>query len=119
MTVLTTIRRQLAGFAANVRDLFFTASVDDLLPPSVVSTLVFIRDSVPRAFGFTDTPTEHITGIVVFSVALILGSFTTLTVVAVVFALVALPMAALRLWPAVDERWPFRPRDWPFWEVQT
>lgn len=113
---LSWLREQAVGTAANVRRLLSSLSIDDLLPPSVVSTLVFVRDSVPRAFGF-GTPEEHITGIVVFSAFLVIASFTLLTFVAVAFFLLAMPIALLRLIPAINKRWPLSAEMWPFWSV--
>lgn len=114
-----TLRSQLRGTVDNVRRLVSGTTLRDLLPPSIVSTLLFIRDSIPRALGFTDGPQAHLTGIIVFSVFLIIASLSLLTWVALLFAIVALPVAGLRLIPAVDDLWPLARADWPLWSVQT
>jgi len=112
------LRDQAVGTLANVRSLLSSATLDSLVPPSVYTTLVWARDTIPRAFGFSSR-TGHITGIIGFTAVLIIGSFTILTAVAVLFFVAAIPIATLRLIPAVNDRWPFAPEDWPLWEVRT
>ncbi len=109
---------QAQGTVDNVTDLYADIEAADLIPPSILSTLVFVRDSLPKALGFTDEAAQHIANVVVFSVVLVVASLTTLTVVAVVFFAIAMPVAVARLVPAVNDLWPVRSGDWPFWEVQ-
>lgn len=113
-----TIRSQVIGTLTNIRSLVSGASLRDLLPPSIVSTILFFRDSLPRALGFTEGARGHITGVVVFTVFLIVASATLLTYVAIVFFIVAMPPAVARLIPAVNDRWPLSVSSWPFWQVR-
>jgi hypothetical protein len=115
--------RQMWGFLANIGALITGTGLRDVLPPWVadwiLGTITFLVDSVPKAFGFTDTPQEHLLGIVVVSVALVLFSFTTLTIVAVVFAVIATPIALLRFFPAVEQRWPLSSTSWSPWSGRS
>lgn len=118
MAPLSWAGRQVRGWARNVYQLFTRLDPRQLLPAAWVSTLVFLRDSLPRALGFTRSNRSHITGVVVFSIFLVVASFTILTYVAVLFFLLAMPIALLRLWPAVNQRWPLSASSWPLWTVK-
>jgi hypothetical protein len=79
---------------------------------------VFFQNSLPRSLGFTATARGHITGIIVFSLFMVIASATLLTYVAVLFFILAMPVAVLRLIPAVNAAWPLSPAAWPFWWVR-
>lgn len=110
--------RQLRGWLANLWAAITGARLSDVLPPSWLSTLAFIRDSLPRSLGFTNSLTSQLTGVIVFAVVLVVASFTLLTYVAIVYALVFGTVALLRAIPAVNRRWPWTAGDWPLWEVR-
>ncbi len=112
------IGEQLRGTAANTRDLVTGVSLGNLLPPSILSTLAFIRDAVPRSVGFADTAARQATGVVVVAITMVVASLTVLTWLAVAFAVLFGPLALLRLIPAVDDRWPLSASTWPLWEVR-
>lgn len=108
---------QLRGTASNVRDFASFTSLQELVPPAVYSTLVWMRDTLPRGLGFSERR-RHITGVVGLAVVMIVASFTILTAVAIIFFVIAMPIAILRFIPAVNKRWPLAAADWPLWEVQ-
>jgi hypothetical protein len=109
--------RQLRGAWANAYEVATTATLNDLLPPSIISTIAFFRDAIPRSLGYADSTMRHVTGIVVVSLTMILGSLTIATPVAIIFAAVSGTAALLRLLPAVEDRWPVTEDDWPLWTV--
>ena len=111
------VLKQLTGTLRNIRGLVSGATLQGILPPSVYSILVWIRDTVPRSLGF-GSRTQHITGVVALTLVMIIASLTILTAVAIAFFLVAMPIALLRLIPAVEQRWPLSASAWPFWEVR-
>jgi hypothetical protein len=117
MTAISWIRTQVGGWANNVKETITGTGLSDILPPSWVSVLKFFLDSFPQALGFTDEPKEHIQGVIVFSTVLVVASFTTLTVVAAIFAAIFGPLALLRLWPAVEKRWPLSSDSWFLWSI--
>ena len=121
-TVILWPFQQVYGWLQNVWLVLMTVNFRDLFPgwivDQIVSTLVFIRDSLPRSLGFTSSLPRHITGVAVFTVAMIVASATALTYVAIPYALVFGSVALLRLWPAVNSRWPVDESSWPFWNVK-
>jgi len=117
MGALSWAGRQVRGWGANVRALFTRLDPRQLLPGAWVSTLLFLRDSLPRSLGFTNSARGHITGVVVFTIFLVVASFTILTYVAVAFFILAMPIALLRLWPFIDRHWPLDATKWPLWTV--
>jgi hypothetical protein len=108
------VRETLGNAAATVGDIELT----DLLPPSIASLLIWMRDTIPRGLGFASR-TGHITGTVSLAAVMVIASATLLTVVAVVYLAIALPIALLRLVPPVERRWPWGTADWPFWTVKS
>lgn len=110
--------RQLWAATQNLASTLRGVRLRDLLPPSILSTLMFVRDSLPRSMGFTSSRTSHLTGVVVFSIALVVFSFTLLTYVAIVWVLVFGGLGVLRLFPAVEARWPLTASSWPLWSVK-
>lgn len=108
---------QIEGWIGAVVGVVRGVSLRDLLPAPAIRTLKFIFDSVPKGLGFTDGPGAHIVNVGVLTVAMIVASLGTLTIVGVIFFVVMLPIALLRLWPAVESRWPLSRSDWPFWNV--
>lgn len=108
---------QLRGTVQNILEFLSFASLEELVPPAVYSSLVWIRDTIPRGLGFSDRR-GHITGIVGLTVVMIVASLTILTAVAIVYFVIAMAIAVTRFIPAVDDRWPFSASAWPFWEVQ-
>jgi hypothetical protein len=98
---------QLRGFVGNVRESLGMASWEGFLPPSIVSTLKFLGEAVPDAFGF-DTPYAQIRGSVVLGILAVLSSVLTLgaTLVFVgVFAVTGF-VGIVRHIPIVEEVWP-------------
>lgn len=110
--------RQIRGWFGNVWLVLTTVSLRDLLPDWIISWLIFTRDSLPRSLGFTSSLPGHLTGVVVFTAALVISSAGFLTYVAIPYALFFGTIALLRLWPAVNQRWPFDESSWPLWEVR-
>lgn len=110
------VLKQIAGTLRNIRGLVSGATLQGILPPSIYSTLVWVANTLPRSLGF-GSRTQHITGVVAFTLVLIIASLTILTAVAIAFFLVAMPIALLRLVPAVEKRWPLSGAAWPLWEV--
>lgn len=110
------LRDQVSGTARNL----LSTDVDliDVLPPSIVGTLLWMRDTIPRGLGFSSR-TSHITGVFALAVVMIIASGTFLTVLAIAFVVVMLPIALLRYIPAVEQRWPVTAADWPFWTVKS
>lgn len=111
--------RQVGGAFRNLFGSITTAGLSDLLPPSVVSLIVFVADAGPRSVGFADDPWSQLSAVVVVTVAMVLASFGILTWAAVGFALFFGPPALLRFFPAVDDRWPLSASAWPFWRVNS
>ncbi|MFC7216469.1 hypothetical protein ACFQO4_20635 [Saliphagus sp. GCM10025334] len=109
---------QMKGWLANIWLVVSTVSIADLFPPWVVSTLIFIRDSLPRSLGFTSSLPRHITGVAVFTAAMVISSLGILTYVAIPYALFFGALALFRLWPAVNDRWPVDESSWPLWTVR-
>lgn len=107
---------QVKGWLANVLALFSPSTLEASMPPSVWSTLVFVRDSVPRGLGFTNRR-DHIAGVIALTIVMVVSSLGTLTYVAIVYFFLFMPVALLRLWPVVDKYWPFSEKSWPFWSV--
>lgn len=110
--------RQVYGWFGNVWLVLSTVSIRDLLPSWLISTLIFVRDSLPRSLGFTSSLPRHITGVFVFTVAMVVSSLGILTYVAIPYALFFGTLALFRLWPAVNQRWPVDESSWPFWTVR-
>jgi len=110
------VLNQIRGTIANSGQTIASISLLDLLPPSIVSTLLWIRDTVPRGLGFADR-TGHITGVVALTIVLIISSFGLLTVFAIGFFGVAFPLALLRVVPFVNDNWPLSESAWPLWSV--
>lgn len=115
---MTWIGDQIRGTAGNVRSLFSAATLQGLLPPYIYETLVWIRDTLPRSLGFTGSRIKQLTGVVAFSIVMVLASATLLTWVAVVYLIVFGSLGLLRLIPAVHRRWPVSASSWPFWTVK-
>lgn len=109
--------RQLRGWGANLWDVVTTTRLGDVLPPSIVGLILFIRDSVPRSLGFTDSLMRHVTGVVVLVVFMVLASLGVLTIVALFYGVIFGSLALLRLFPAVNSRWPLSESDWPLWDT--
>lgn len=110
--------RQTYGWFANLWKVLRTVELRDLFPQWIITQLIFIRDSLPRSLGFTSSIARQLTGVVVFTVTMIVASATLLTYVAVVYALIFGWLALFRLWPAVNQRWPVNESSWPFWQVR-
>lgn len=109
---------QIKGTLGNVRSGLADIELVDVLPPSVVSTLIWARDTIPRGLGFADR-TGHVTGVIALTIVMIVASATLLTVVAVGYFIVAMPIALLRYIPSIEQRWPWTTTDWPFWSVKS
>jgi hypothetical protein len=110
--------KQITGWFGNLRDLYGNLTLRDLLPPSFISLLVFVRDSVPLGLGFTDSNAQFFAGVVRLTVVMVVASLGFLTFVAVVYFPLAMIFVGLRFFPAVDSWWPWSKSDWPLWEVQ-
>lgn len=115
---MTWIGNQIRGTASNVRSLFSSATLKGLLPPSWYSTLIWIRDTLPRSLGFTGSRIKQLTGVVAFSIVLVIASASLLTYVAIVYLIIFGSIGLLRLIPAVHRRWPFSASSWPLWTVR-
>ncbi len=112
------LRSQVTGTLANLRVTATTVTLGDLLPPSIVSTLVWARDTIPRGLGFAPR-TGHLTGVIALTAVMIIASATLLTAVALAFFAIAFPIALLRFIPAVNRRWPLETGNWPLWDVRS
>lgn len=110
-------RDQVEGFLGSVTSVVRNTSISDLLPPSVVSTIRWVANTLPMSLGFTDGPRKHIIGVAVVSAGMVLVSLGTLTPIGIVYFVLLMPISLLRLWPAVNDRWPLGPEDWPFWNL--
>ena len=109
---------QLRGTLANAWATVTGASLADVLPPSIYSTIIWTRDTVPRGLGWADRR-AHITGVIALTAVMIIASLSLLTTVAIAYFVVAFPIALLRLVPAVEQRWPWTASDWPLWTVRS
>lgn len=94
--------RQLGATLGNWWDLFVETEARDVIPPTVLSTLAWLRDRLPYAFGLTGSPAEQVRASVVLGVATILGIVTSL--LALIF-LVTGTVGLFRLIPVVDRGW--------------
>lgn len=97
---------QLKGFAMNVWLFIVGLKPDSVLPPSIVSTLRWLRDQVPRAFGL-GTRNEQITSSIVLTVVTFLTGFVTGGLAWLIIAVwvVTFLLGTLRLWPFIDDWW--------------
>lgn len=108
---------QITGYFRNLWGLVAGFELGELFPPFVVGLLIWTRDTLPRALGFSARD-DHITGVIAFTLVLVISSLGILTTVAIYFFIVFWPIALLRLVPAVEARWPFDAASWPLWTVQ-
>lgn len=108
----------IRGTARNIASTMKDIELGDLLPPSIVSLIIWGRDTIPRGLGFSNR-TGHLTGVVALTIVMIIASATLLTYVAAVYFAVAFPIALLRVFPPVERRWPLSASDWPFWTVKS
>lgn len=109
--------RQARGTLANLGAFIGEIEAGDLLPPSILSTLLWIRDTFPRSLGFSERA-RMFTASIAFGAVLVISSLGVLTPVGIAWAVWFGGLAGLRLVPAVEERWPWDKSSWPFWEVQ-
>lgn len=109
--------KQITGTLRNAWGLISNPDLGQLLPPFIVGLLIWMRDTIPRGLGFAER-SAHITGVFALAIVMVVSSVGLLTYVAVVYLFIALPIALLRLVPAVERRWPFSAADWPLWTVR-
>lgn len=98
---------QIRGFAENLWASITGATWEGFLPPSIVSTIKFLAQSVPDAFGFGSRQ-DQLRGSVVLIFVSLLSSVLTLgaTLVFVGVFGFTLFVGVLRHIPAVDANWP-------------
>lgn len=100
--------QQLWGWADNLwRWLSDRLSLQDVLLPSIYSSLVWLGDQLPRAFGY-GSPGEQISGSFVLGVATFLTGIVTGGAAWVLIGLWAVTalIGVVRFVPAVESRWP-------------
>lgn len=103
---------QVYGLLCNWLAFFTSFDFADALPEAWRSTFVFIINSGPRSLGFTSEPGDQLVNVVIFTVAMVVASATTLTAVAILYAFIFLPIALLRFWPVVNDNWPVDESSW-------
>jgi hypothetical protein len=98
---------QLRGFVSNLWASAMRAKWEGFLPPSIVSTIKFVGNMVPDAFGF-GTPFEQLQASVVLGTVAVLSSIITLgaTLALVVVFGATFAVGIIRHIPAVEGRWP-------------
>jgi hypothetical protein len=109
--------RQARGTLSNLGGFIGDIEAGDLLPPSVVSTLIWVRDTFPRSLGFSERA-RMFTASIAFGLVLVISSLGVLTPVGIAWAVFFGGLAALRLVPVVEDYWPWDASSWPFWEVR-
>lgn len=109
--------RQLRGAIGNLGGFIRGIDAADLIPPSIYSTLLWIRDTFPRSLGFASRA-RMFTASIAFGFVLIISSLGVLTPLGIAWMAFFAPLAALRLIPVVEAHWPVSASDWPLWEVQ-
>jgi hypothetical protein len=108
--------RQVYGLLLNWFDFFTSFDFADALPEAWRSTIVFLANSFPRSLGFTSDPGDQLVNVVIFTILMIVASATTLTAVAIIYALIFLPLALLRFWPVINDNWPVDENSW-IWSI--
>ncbi|WP_306055430.1 hypothetical protein [Natronococcus wangiae] len=108
---------EIRGTGGNVKETTRDFKLTHLIPPSILSILVWGRDTIPRGLGFADR-TGHLTGVFGLTVVMIIASGTFLTAAAVIYFMIAIWFPLLRLIPTVDDWWPVDESSWPLWEVK-
>lgn len=103
---------QTAGWLKNAASVVSDYEAEDFLPEAAADVWDWLRDQVPRAFGF-GTPGEQMSASVVLAIASIFTSVFTggFTIAAVFLFAVTFLGGALRLWPFIDDLWPFGPSE--------
>lgn len=99
------ISKQIKGFGRNFVGLF-TTSPGTWLPPSVWSTVVWLKKAIGWAFG-SSTPIKQITAATSLAIFAILASWITLgttLVIALILAIFAV-LGVLRLVPVFNRVW--------------
>ena len=100
--------RQLVGGWRNFWALLGSLTLDELLPPSIVSTMQFYISAIPAAMGLRGASRERMVSAIV-SLTIIVFLSTVLTLGLTIGFLVLLGflfvLALLRLFPAFNQSW--------------
>lgn len=107
--VLSTVWRNIRGFAINAYGYVTGFAVDDVLPPSVIGTVNWLLGLFPRALGLRETtPREQINANLIFIVFWFLAGFVSVGATWVLILVIHLPLLAVGVWrwfPGVNEAW--------------
>jgi len=101
-TVTVWALRQTGSAIRGLGELISGLRPNSVLPPSVVSTIDWVKKQVPLALG-AGSPQEQLTASVVVAVVMVVSSFGFLTPAAVLMV-VPFGIGLLRLFPAFDDR---------------
>ncbi|ARS90792.1 hypothetical protein [Natrarchaeobaculum aegyptiacum] len=115
---LSSVIRQLRGTVSNITGLVGNLNPIALLPPTVRSSLVWVRDAYPRGLGFADRETHTMSFVAVFGL-LLLKTGWWLTILSILYFVLMFPIVVARYIPAVEQRWPFDKDSWPFWTMKN
>lgn len=94
--------RQLRATLSNWWTLIIETEARDVIPPTVLSTLSWLRDQLPYAFGLKGSAADQVRASVVLGIATLLGIVTSL--LALIFVGTGI-IGLFRLVPVIDAGW--------------
>ena len=99
---------QLTGACRNFWALLGSLTLDELLPPSIVSTIQFYISAIPAALGLRNASRERmVSAIITLGIIVTLSTVITLglTIGALIVLGILFLIALLRLFPAFNSKW--------------